>query len=416
MESLASVVRESHAAGALLTGTGLAQSPPFPIDALMQQPAAAAPVYVLSELDASGVVSALEKGELTARLSADAKRETGADEQHRPLVYISRPNAPGSSIAHLEPLLRPDQLMEPATGVLPTHNLALTIAMLADMGWSAGCGDGMLAEGEACDEGARNTDHAADSCRSDCTRPRCGDAVRDKGEDCDQGFANRDDQANACRSDCRAAHCGDGVLDQGESCDTGRDNNDSRPNACRSHCMPARCGDGVVDAREACDEGAKNSDSRADACRMDCSVARCGDKVVDEGEACDDGPNNSATRPDVCRADCSMPRCGDGILDTEEACDTGDDNSDTRADACRQDCTPARCGDGVVDAEESCDGTSDCDARCRPAKRTPAHNEADAGGCGCRIAPHAPGRHGWLGMLIIALVLFRRIAKPAEPV
>lgn len=426
MESLASVVRDSRAAGALLTGTGLAQSPPFPIDAVMQRSAAAAPVYVLSEMDARAVVSALEQGELTARLSADAKRATGADAQHRPLVYISRPHAPGSSIAHLEPLLRPDQLMEPATGVLPSHNLALTIAMLADMGWSARCGDGTMSAGEDCDEGARNSDHAADSCRSDCTRPRCGDAVRDKGEGCDEGSANRDDLANACRSDCRKAHCGDGVLDKGEQCDQGKDN--GATSGCRSNCTIPRCGDGVLDAREACDEGMNNSNTRAGACRLDCSAARCGDSVVDEGEACDEGPSNSASRPDACRADCSMARCGDGVRDAREACDDGADNSDALADACRLDCSLARCGDGVVDAEEICDGTSDCDARCWPKKPpTPEPTaNADAGGCGCRIASHTSSARGVRAvaslLLLLGLVRVRRSrcrqrrnGRPTEP-
>jgi MYXO-CTERM domain-containing protein len=149
---------------------------------------------------------------------------------------------------------------------------------------------------------------------------------------------------------------------------------------------------------------------------LDCTAARCGDSVVDESETCDDGANNSATRPDACRADCSLARCGDGIRDAEEACDDGDGNSDENADACRQDCTLARCGDGVVDGDEMCDGTSDCDALCRPKKPAPS---ADAGGCGCRIAPHAATSHraaAVLGLLVAGAFVRRSQRRRAASV
>src|SRR5437868_4180088 len=46
------------------------------------------------------------------------------------------------------------------------------------------CGDGVVDPGEACDDGAGNSDTAPDACRIDCSLPRCGDGVRDTGERC----------------------------------------------------------------------------------------------------------------------------------------------------------------------------------------------------------------------------------------
>jgi hypothetical protein len=409
MENVVSVIRNARAAGALLIGSGLAPTPPFPVDAVTLTAAAEVPVFVVSAQDARTIMVALQSGVVSARLAANPGREIGADDRHRPLVYISRPYTPGSSISHLEPLLRPDQLMEPTTGPVPSHNLALTVAMLADMGWGAGCGDGTQAGSELCDDGPGNSDLVPDACRSDCTRSRCGDGVRDSAESCDDGQSNSDVLANRCRTDCRVARCGDGVLDKGEQCDDGADNSDTRADACRLDCARPSCGDHVRDRGEDCDEGADNSDSLADACRNDCSAARCGDGVRDRGEQCDDGRSNSASQPDACRLDCALPGCGDGVRDRGEACDAGRRNSDEAPDACRTDCSTAYCGDGVVDSDESCDGP-DCVGYCGTAKLQQAArflNEEppvrDKGGCGCRVGGPLSTRRGWLSALGIVL-------------
>lgn len=64
----------------------------------------------------------------------------------------------------------------------------------------AGCGDGVIAEPEDCDDGEANSDSAADACRLDCTLPACGDDVVDSGEDCDDGGAWG---ADGCSPTCR---------------------------------------------------------------------------------------------------------------------------------------------------------------------------------------------------------------------
>ncbi len=172
------------------------------------------------------------------------------------------------------------------------------------------CGDGVLDAGEACDNGALNSNVMPGACRMDCTLARCGDGVVDAGEGCDEGSANSSDPGATCNTLCAPPGCGDGVLDSaaGELCDAGAANADSPDAPCRPTCVPPSCGDGVADvaAGEECDDGAMNSDSVPDACRRSCEAAYCGDGVVDIGEDCDGaGPN------DTCSADCSFVGAGD---------------------------------------------------------------------------------------------------------
>jgi MYXO-CTERM domain-containing protein len=61
------------------------------------------------------------------------------------------------------------------------------------------CGDGVVDPGEACDEGAKNSDSAKDACRTSCKKAACGDGVVDTGEACDDGNAKSGD---GCEPDC----------------------------------------------------------------------------------------------------------------------------------------------------------------------------------------------------------------------
>ena len=217
------------------------------------------------------------------------------------------------------------------------------------------CGDGVVEVGEACDEGAANSDDEPGACRTTCVLATCGDGVVDPGEECDGGNASGDLLPDGCRAGCRAAFCGDGVVDSREVCDDGAANSDVVPDACRTDCVAPGCGDGVVDSGEACDDGAANSDLWPDACRTACVEPVCGDGVLDAGEACDDGPANSDLLPGACRTTCMLPACGDGVIDAGEACDDGAANSDDAPDSCRLACVLPTCGDGVVDGDEECD-------------------------------------------------------------
>ena len=257
------------------------------------------------------------------------------------------------------------------------------------------CGNGVVEEGEECDDGLLNSDTAPDVCRSDCTEPTCGDGVEDSGEECDAGAENSDSTPNSCRTNCLLPFCGDGVLDAseeceagdanctaectlfggegicgngveepGEECDEGVNNSDTLPDSCRTNCLAPWCGDLVVDTGEGCDDGPQNSDTLADACRTSCVPASCGDETLDTGESCDNGLANSDEEPDACRTDCAFAGCGDGVVDSGETCDEGTDNSDILPDACRTSCQEAFCGDGVKDSFEECDGDEGCGANC----------------------------------------------------
>jgi len=211
------------------------------------------------------------------------------------------------------------------------------------------CGDGVIDDGEGCDDGADNGGAAA--CTPACQPASCGDGfVRAGVEACDDGNLS---DADDCTASCTAPSCGDGVVSNGEACDDADlDNSDG----CLVGCVLASCGDGYVRERvEACDDG--NPDN-SDGCLQDCTVAVCGDGYVQVGaEQCDDG---NADNSDGCLQGCAVAVCGDGyVQDGVEACDDGNAAED---DGCSSDCkSPATCTDGLRNGDETdvdCGGPS----------------------------------------------------------
>ena len=111
------------------------------------------------------------------------------------------------------------------------------------------CGDGVVHEGvEACDDGNENQQ---DRCLNDCTVARCGDGVVSEWEACDDGnnvldgATNQNPYGNGCSETCtQLGECGDGQVQYAfEDCDDG---NDTDTDTCNSNCEFTRCGDGIV--------------------------------------------------------------------------------------------------------------------------------------------------------------------------
>jgi cysteine-rich repeat protein len=242
----------------------------------------------------------------------------------------------------------------------------------------AECGDGVLQQGETCDDGNFGD---LDGCASECNveggwvctgEPSvctllCGNGTIDLGETCDDGDATGGD---GCSSLC--------LVETGFSC-TGE------PSVCTPN-----CGNGIVQAGEGelCDD----SDlSNGDGCSSTCTVEPgyncagspsictfvCGNGSFQSGESCDDG---DAIGGDGCSGVCQIepgwlcsnqpslcsPICGDGLIRGNELCDDGDATS---ADGCSftcqvetgytcsgqpSSCHPV-CGDGFIRGFENCD-------------------------------------------------------------
>lgn len=83
------------------------------------------------------------------------------------------------------------------------------------------CGDGVVDFLETCDDGVNDGSYGG--CMPDCAAaPKCGDGLFEAGvEECDDGAANSDTAADACRTTCTLPGCGDGVIDSAETCDDG---------------------------------------------------------------------------------------------------------------------------------------------------------------------------------------------------
>ena len=114
------------------------------------------------------------------------------------------------------------------------------------------CGDGVVSEGEECDDGNIKPD---DGCSQSCMNElSCGNGVMENGEECDDGEKNGPNQA--CLGTCQNNICGDGDQGPEEECDLGGDNSDM--GFCTSECVLPVCGDNLTNGDESCDDGMKN--------------------------------------------------------------------------------------------------------------------------------------------------------------
>ena len=83
-------------------------------------------------------------------------------------MFAPNPVQGGSSVSHWSTSLTPNEVMEPFA--TPTSIIPMTVALMKDIGWTIGCGDGVVAGGEACDDGS-NLD--GDGCSRRCTIEAC---------------------------------------------------------------------------------------------------------------------------------------------------------------------------------------------------------------------------------------------------
>lgn len=164
------------------------------------------------------------------------------------------------------------------------------------------CGDGILTQDEACDDGNHDD---GDGCTSDCLCVEPGWLCPIPGEPCYQ-----------------AVICGDGVVVPPEPCDDGNNANDDGCseyckveqgwdcNGSPSDCTETTCGDGVQEGSEACDDGNTIPfDGCSSVCQAepDCSdndgcTSECGDGLIID-EECDDGNNIDG---DGCSSTCEV--------------------------------------------------------------------------------------------------------------
>jgi fibro-slime domain-containing protein len=164
----------------------------------------------------------------------------------------------------------------------------------------AGCGNGMLTNDEACDDG--NT-AAGDGCAANCLATEPGFSCAAPGAAC-----------------VRIARCGDGLVAPTEQCDDG---NLTLTDGCSDRCR--------VELGKKC-EGEPSV----------CTDAVCGNSIVEGAEACDDG---NTTPFDGCSGIClkepncsglsCVSDCGDGLLINEDC----DDGNRIDGDGCSSTCT-----------------------------------------------------------------------------
>jgi len=282
------------------------------------------------------------------------------------------------------------------------RNLVLLAALcLFACGGSSGnnpgsvCGDGMVTDAEACDDGnSAPGDGCSAACQVEtgykCLKPGapcvltayCGDGAIQGKEICDDGNSKGGD---GCDGNCQPepgftcttpgqpcasmSTCGDGVRGGSEECD---DHNTADGDGCSAACKKedgwtcpnqggrctASCGDGKIKGSEQCDLGPDNGQNKG--CTADCAIQSgwvcstnssnvygchqtvCGDGVTEGAEQCDDhnaipfdGCSPTCTIEPVCAGGVCTATCGDGLVFPGEACDDGNVKD---GDGCSHDC------------------------------------------------------------------------------
>lgn len=204
----------------------------------------------------------------------------------------------------------------------------------------------------------------------------CGDGILTEDEACDDGNTADDD---GCAANCF-------TVDPGFSCS---------PPGVPCHVV-ALCGDGFVSSNEMCDdENTADGDGCSHRCQLElgyqcdgspstCTPTVCGDGMKEGAESCDDGnaiPLDGCSTRCTAEPDCSTGACtsdcGDGLVINEEC----DDGNTLSGDGCSSTCTKE---EGFVCAQvPACDMVgSGCGLRVPVVFRdfTQAHEDFHCGG------------------------------------
>lgn len=236
-------------------------------------------------------------------------------------------------------------------------------AGLDDSGLDAGsgvaeCGNGVVEDGELCDDG---NGEAFDGCEPDCT-PTCASDADCSDEDPCNGVEVCDPSTTVCRSGA--------ALDEGTACAAGGVTGICVGPTETRRCAMAGCGNGFVEAGEECDDGANGDPD--DGCRDDCTfTCRVNDDCGFDGNVCD-GANICDPETNQCVAQ-GVLECLDANACTADTCDPllgcqnelidndSDGEAPTLLGACGTDCNDMDPNVGMT-ATERCNGADDdCD-------------------------------------------------------
>jgi cysteine-rich repeat protein len=243
------------------------------------------------------------------------------------------------------------------------------------------CGDGIIQEGEQCDDGDRNSsDGCTTQCKFTCTEnsdcddsnPCNGEEICNNNHACEDAAEDADDRTpcgdkKSCRKGiCIDNVCGDRFVTRDETCDDGNKDPDDGctpdcewtceestdcvnedvclPRVCNTKTHRCEAGTPLTNETECeiAEAGIKalcgSSEVENDGWCINgiCTCADCGDGVLAGKETCDDGLlNGTEDSPNGCAIDCAFMECGNGLLDNGEQCDDG---NKTRLDGCDSEC------------------------------------------------------------------------------
>ena len=165
-------------------------------------------------------------------VAASGVLSAGAHPSGHVEMYAPASVQSGSSVSHWSTSLSPDELMEPFA--TPTSILGLTAALMADIGWTLVCGDGVVAAPETCDD----ANHAAgDGCSPLCAVEQCWGCVGAPSVCTPVANGMSCNDANPCTGpdSCQAGVCTPGGP-TGAACD------DGNPCTGSDACVGTSCG------------------------------------------------------------------------------------------------------------------------------------------------------------------------------